>query len=108
MIVLGMINTRLKDYYDLWKIGRTMNTPAQELVKAVIATFARRGTPLPEGVPPALSEVFCQDAQKRTMWNAFLDRNDLDAGEESFDSVVAYLRSYLMPVLDAARRRAQS
>jgi len=105
MVVLGMINTQLKDYYDLWKITRTMGLSARELAGAVAVTFSRRGTPIPDTVPPALSEEYCQDDRRRRMWDAFLDRNGLDVGCESFESIVRDLRSYLMSILAEAREQ---
>jgi predicted nucleotidyltransferase component of viral defense system len=103
MVVLGMINTRLKDYYDIWKLVRTMDVPQQEYVEAIRATFSRRGTDIPAEVPAGLTDDYAHDDQKRRMWNAFIDRNGLDVGQASFESVVKDLRSMLMPLAIEAR-----
>lgn len=70
MVSLGDINTRLKDYYDLWRISRTMALPREDLIEAVRATFARRGTEIPAEVPSGLADGFA-DAPRYRMWTAF-------------------------------------
>lgn len=98
MVVLGMINTRLKDYYDLWRMNRTMDISDEDLIGAMRATFTRRGTEIPTAVPPGLTDDFA-DKQKRQMWDAFIERNGLDAEEASLADVVRELRSTFWPLL---------
>ena len=50
-----------------------------ELVRAIQATFTRRRTALPEGVPVGLSDGFATDAGKQAQWQAFVTRNKLGA-----------------------------
>jgi len=104
MVVLGMINTRLKDYYDLWTLTRMMDIPSRDLVDAVRATFAQRGTSIPDAVPPALTDEYANDEQKRRMWTSFIERNGLDVGGASLASIVRDLRSYLVPLMAEAVR----
>lgn len=47
MVALGMINTRLKDFYDLWAIAGAFEFDGATLAQAIAATFARRETELP-------------------------------------------------------------
>lgn len=79
MVSLGMINTRLKDYFDLWFLARHFAFDPALLQDAMAATFARRGTPLPQQLPLGLSEAFAQDATKAQQWKAFLRKNKLEA-----------------------------
>jgi hypothetical protein len=48
------------------------------LVRAIGATFRRRGTPLPRALPPALTEEFTGDPTRQELWQAFLERSGLD------------------------------
>ncbi|TWC78353.1 nucleotidyltransferase AbiEii toxin of type IV toxin-antitoxin system [Rhizobium sp. SJZ105] len=48
MVALGVLNGRMKDYYDLWAIPRAIDIPADDLDAAIRATFARRRTPIPK------------------------------------------------------------
>jgi hypothetical protein len=89
--VLGMINSRMKDYFDLWILLRDTSLDPQLLRQAILATLARRQTPAINGKPTGLSEQFALDAGKQIQWNAFLRKNKLEA--LSFTDVVSELRS---------------
>ncbi len=58
LVTLGMANTRLKDFYDIWLIARTFQFQKPILVEAVRRTFERRETALPAEMPSGLSEEF--------------------------------------------------
>lgn len=74
-----MVNTRMKDYFDLWILAQHAQ-PDQALVRqAIAATFARRNTRLPSALPIGLSDTFVTDAAKQRQWQAFLAKNRLTA-----------------------------
>jgi len=75
--LLGMANTRMKDYFDLWVLLTEGVLQSSELGSAVEATFARRQLPVPNAVPSGLSDTFALDAVKRAQWAAFLKKNRL-------------------------------
>ena len=89
--LLGMANTRMKDYFDLWVLLTEGGLDAAELQRAVEATFARRKLALPLAVPMGLSDAFAQDAAKQRQWSAFLKKNQLQA--LNLGETVALLRS---------------
>jgi hypothetical protein len=97
LISLGMINTRLKDYFDLWVILSTAELDPKLLAEAIAATLARRKTTVPSSTPVGLSEEFSSDAKKVAQWIAFIKKNNLDA--PNLGVVVAYLRDRLAYVL---------
>lgn len=96
---LGMLNSRMKDYFDLWILAKHSDFDGQILSRAVAATFERRRTALPTGVPIGLSDEFINDAQKDKQWQAFLRKNALDP--MPLATVIADLRGFLMPLLAA-------
>ena len=77
IISLGMANSRMKDYFDLWFILRDATLEQEILSRAVNATLDRRGTKLPLGVPLGLSDQFSTDGAKTVLWDAFVNRNKL-------------------------------
>lgn len=97
---LGMLNSRLKDYFDLWILARQSDFEGQLLTLAVAATFDRRGTEVPQGVPMGLSDEFIEDDQKQKQWQAFLRKNALVA--MPLAAIVNDLRRFLLPVLASA------
>ena len=97
---LGMLNSRMKDYFDLWVLMRYSEFDMQILIRAVAATFDRRQTRVPNGVPVGLSEEFANDPLKKKQWNAFLRKNSI--APKPLSEVVTDLRDFLMPVLASA------
>lgn len=75
--LLGMANTRMKDYFDLWVLLTEGSLEPAELHRATEATFTRRGLAIPEMTPSGLSDMFAQDATKQRQWMAFLKKNRL-------------------------------
>ena len=94
IISLGMANSRMKDYFDLWVILRDAELDRDILMQAVEATLNRRGTRKPSGVPIGLSAQFSSDRQKLMQWAAFIKRNQLMAA--SLEKTVQDLRTALM------------
>lgn len=88
--LLGMANTRMKDYFDLWVLMTEGTLDPAELRRAMAATFERRQLALPAGLPAGLSDGFSSDAAKQAQWAAFLKKNRLEALELA--PVVARLR----------------
>jgi hypothetical protein len=101
MQVLGMANTRMKDYFDLLTLAREGAMDAKVLSDAILATFRRRGTALPEGLPLGLSDEFAGDAAKRRQWDAFVRRNGLQA--PSLPDVAGELGDFVKNLLERAR-----
>ena len=88
--VLGMTNSRMKDFFDLWVLLHDTSLKDAELQGAIVATFARRQTPMPATLPIGLSEAFAEDSTKQVQWNAFLRKNKLDTMD--LMEVVRYVR----------------
>jgi predicted nucleotidyltransferase component of viral defense system len=79
IVELGMENSRMKDYFDLWTLITDATIDRPLAAKAIRATFGRRQTQLPTGMPLGLSTEFALDALKTSQWNAFIARNTLQA-----------------------------
>jgi len=101
MVALGIGNSRMKDFYDLRVMARELSFHGSTLVRAIRATFERRRTLVPDGVPIALTEEFAASPIKTTQWRAFLRRSRLEA-ETELPAVVADLREFLIPPATAA------
>lgn len=72
VVHLGLANSRMKDFYDLAVLARLFAYDGGLLVRAICATFERRGTPLPRVTPPGLTAEFFADHGKQQQWRAFL------------------------------------
>lgn len=100
LVSLGIANSRMKDYFDLWVLSRYTDFDGDTLRRAIWTTFDHRKTALPTDAPFGLTNGFVQDAQKQTQWQAFLGKNRLEA--PSLEDVAATLRGFLLPVIAAA------
>ncbi|HEX6371546.1 MAG TPA: nucleotidyl transferase AbiEii/AbiGii toxin family protein [Longimicrobium sp.] len=106
MVLLGMANTRMKDFYDVWVIARRFSFEGQQLAEAISATFRRRGTPLPDCLPVALTLEFSEDDARRQQWKAFLGRIGQQEGAPGLPEVVDALARFLAPPLAALQANA--
>jgi hypothetical protein len=68
MVKLGALNSRMKDFYDIWLLSRQFDFDGVKLTEAIRRTFERRGTKLPLEIE-AFAEPFIQE--KQTQWTAF-------------------------------------
>jgi hypothetical protein len=97
MVMLGMANSRMKDFYDLWVLAQLFDFEGQTLCAALRATFQRRQTALPVAPPLALSTTFTNDKQKLQQWQGFLRKGRFDAGGADLNGIATVLRAFLMP-----------
>lgn len=104
MVLLGLINSRMKDYFDVHALVREGRLDATQLARALAATFERRRTDLPSGVPSGLSDAFSADANRQTQWRAFLAKNRLTAPQLS--EVVAGIREGIASAMEEAHGNA--
>lgn len=101
MVQLGMANSRMKDFYDLAILARHFEFDGSILVQAIRATFERRQTPLPKGLPTALSGAFAFDKEKVVQWKAFA-RKALIAEPGSLSDTVETVRQFVETPLGVA------
>lgn len=110
IVRLGLPNTRMKDFYDLWTLANQFAFEGDQLCSALRATFARRGTALPtaDEEPVAFTSRFGDDSTKQAQWAAFLRKGRLAADPKpELPGVLAVLRMFLLPP-SAAIAAAQS
>jgi hypothetical protein len=107
MTVLGLGNTRMKDFHDLRIIGERFAIETELLARAIAATFERRKTSLPDGQPLALEVEFAADKAKQAQWAAFLRRNRLDEKKCSLAECQVVIAELVLPALELARGKQQ-
>ena len=100
IVTLGIANSRMKDYFDLYVLNKHGGFDPEILRSAITATFARRGRALPKNIPVGLSDEFGADKQKQLQWKAFIKKNQLKNTE--LIDVVQTIRGWLAPILIAS------
>lgn len=96
----GIINSRMKDYFDLWVLAGHTDFDGKVLAQAILATFNCRQMAIPDWPPFGLTDAFVQDRQKQIQWQAFLRKNSLQS--LALEDVVRMLSYFLMPAAIAA------
>ncbi len=97
MVMLGLANSRMKDFYDIRVIASTMALDGDLLAQAIRATFERRKTTICQEPLSLFSDDFVQDQGKQKQWQAFLGKNSIEDAS-SFIEVMQDLQQFLEPV----------
>ncbi len=105
MVALGLANTRMKDFYDIWILNRSFDFNQDRLVRAITATFDRRETPIPTLIPDAFMEAFGKDQQKQRQWRTFVEELAHNPGE--LMAVITDIAAFLMPHAVVAASRGK-
>jgi hypothetical protein len=100
MVKLGLANSRMKDFYDIWLLSQKFDFDGSDLSNAITRTFANRKTQI-LAAPTALTVVFADDAQKQTQWRAFLRKTRLTDTPSALSDAIAVLASFLLPMAQA-------
>ncbi|HDU8594175.1 TPA: nucleotidyl transferase AbiEii/AbiGii toxin family protein [Legionella pneumophila] len=99
--LLGMANSRLKDYLDLYVLLSNEQLDNQVLAQAIQATFTRRGMTVPEMLPIGLTEEFANDPTRESMWKAFLKKNELE--QKPLTEVITVIRNLIQIPFSVAK-----
>ena len=100
MVYLGTVNTRMKDFFDIWLLARQFDFDGAELARAIGKTFDNRGTELDPN-PVALTAVFAKAENTQKQWAAFVRRSKLADAPATLEEIREPLRQFLVPVATA-------
>lgn len=101
MVVHGITNSRMKDYFDIYILTQQFTFDGKMLSDAIKATFARRSTPIPTDIPIAMTTSFVNHPEKAIQWKAFLKRSRLAESSFLLADVINAICEFLLPVLAA-------
>ncbi len=95
---LGMLNSRMKNFFDLWCLSQDFSFDGKTLAQAVKKTLRTRQTAVPNEPPSAFTAEFYDAREKNAQWKAFLIKSGLSTGAKSLPEIAAILTNFLMPV----------
>lgn len=101
MVKLGLLNSRMKDFYDIWIIMRQFNFDGAELTEALKKTFEHRKTLLPEDRPLFAEEIYDEKSDRQTLWKAFLKKGDIRHAPEKLTTTASEIEDFLIKPLNA-------
>ncbi len=100
MLHRGMLNSRLRDYYDIWLLSRGFSFDGARLAEAIKKTCMNRDTPILER-PVGLSTEFALETARRMQWRAFLRKSKLEGTPDDLAILVEEIRKFLGPIAQA-------
>lgn len=97
MVRRGLLNSRMKDFFDVWVLSRQFDFEGAALTAAVSETFARRDLAV-DPLPVAFTSEFAADGTKSAQWRGFLRKGRLEGAPSDFAEVMAGIARFLGPV----------
>ena len=101
MVFLGELNSRMKDFLDIWLLCRHTTLDPVLLQKAISATFAHRRTDIPTN-PVCFSKEFAK--AKQAQWTAMLRKNPIHSVPPDFASTLEEIQAVVMPIFSRLTR----
>lgn len=95
MVKLGAINSRMKDFYDIWMLSRQFDFKGEKLTRALKRTFTHRGTKFPKTQKLFTEEFYNDTSDRQIMWKSFLSKNNIDSAPEKLSIIVNGIEKFL-------------
>lgn len=96
MLRLGSINSRMKDFHDIWLLSRSFDYAGLVLSEALALTLETRGTDIPP-TPAAFTTQFIDE--KQNQWQAYLQRMSDTIAPSDFQLIISQTQAFVQPVL---------
>jgi hypothetical protein len=100
MVRLGIMNSRMKDFWDIRLLSRLFDFDGKTLAAAIAETFTARHTVIPSN-PVSFTDAFIQDSTKEAQWKAFLRKNRMTDAADTFKNAVRAIALFLKPIVDS-------
>jgi len=100
MVKLGQLNSRIRDFFDVWMLSRQFEFDGPVFSRAIRETFANRGTDI-DIDPVAFKPEFASDTTKQTQWTGFCRKSRIDFAPDSLDVVCDSISGFLTPVANS-------
>jgi len=95
MVKLGLLNSRMKDFYDIWLMMRQFDFNALKLAEALKRTFMHRKTSLPQNKPLFAAEIYDEKSDRQALWKAFLKKGDIKHAPEKLAAIAREIEEFL-------------
>lgn len=102
MVKLGLLNSRMKDFYDIWIMIHQFDFNGSEIIEALKKTFKHRKTILPERKPLFAEEIYDEKSDRQTLWQAFLKKGDIKHAPDKLHTIAIEIEEFLVEPIDAS------
>lgn len=104
MVKLGLLNSRMKDFFDIWLMMRQFDFNGLNLTEALKRTFQHRKTDLPQKRPLFAEEIYDDKSDRQILWTAFLKKGDIKLAPDKLSATAKAIEKFLIKPLDAIHR----
>ena len=102
MFQLEMLNSRMKDFYDIWLLSHNVELDETVLAEAIAGTFGKRGVAIPTD-SVVFTEAFLNNPDKQKQWSAFCRKRGITNAPAEFSIIADEVLRFLKPALDRAQ-----
>jgi hypothetical protein len=107
MIKLGLLNSRMKDFYDIWLMMRQFEFKGANLVEAIKKTFNNRKTDTPNKKPLFADEIYDEKSDRQTLWSAFLKKGDIQHVPDTLSVTAKEIETFLVEPIVAISEKVK-
>jgi len=107
IIKLGLLNSRMKDFYDIWLMMRQFNFNGSNLAEALKRTFEHRKTDLPKEKPLFADEIYDEKSDRQILWKAFIIKGDIQHAPAKLSVTAKAIEEFLVKPLNAINKRIE-
>ncbi len=101
MVQLGELNSRMKDFYDIWLLSNQVDLDQKILIDAIVGTFTKRKSKISMS-SIVFSDEFANDSNKQKQWTAFCKKRGIKEAPEKFSTIAKETITFLKPALQKA------
>ena len=107
MVKLGLLNSRMKDFYDIWLMVRQFDFNESTIAEALKRTFKHRKTDLPRAQPLFAEEIYDEQSDRQMLWKAFLRKGDIKHAPEKLTTTAKEIEEFLIKPLNAIKNNQE-
>ena len=107
MIKLGLLNSRMKDFYDIWLMMRQFEFKGASLASAIKKTFKHRKTDIPQNKPLFADEIYDEKSDRQTLWSAFLKKGDIQHAPDTLSVTAKEIETFLVEPIVAINEKVK-
>ena len=96
-VSLGLLNSRYKDFFDIYTISLKYDLDGQQLLEAIKETFDHRKTGFDDIV--AFSDEYANDIELQSRWKSFIKKKQV-AIDIEFIKVINECKALLLPIIE--------
>lgn len=98
MVKLDILNSRMKDIYDIWVLSMRFRFDGASLQRSIINNFNRRETEVTENIAIFTGRYF-QNEEKLQQWRGFVRKSKVSDVPKDLGYITVEIKNFIQPVL---------